>query len=380
MAYADKKDGKHTGSFVGEWPKGHKKRRFKTLQDARDYETFTKLMGREPPTIEEGMGNTGSPTFATVAELCKKAGGPEGKWLKGRDKSILPRVDYCVSVIGSYEIQRVDRAVLRKISDSLGDRHKSPGRTHLLLTNATKNRYLSAAKAVLTYAEYEGLIPAAPVAPWMDEETDRKERDILQLGQEEVVMQLLRDDGKPVEALCVEFLVQTGWRSGELMRRLRADQITIEQVEDETGTDVPVGVVRLHKGQVKNNTSRVAVIDADLAKQIRALIATNSLPSGDQLLKDFKSAVKRAGYTGNLVIHSLRHTRNTRMRKAGIDQKIRKEQLGHMNDDVNDGYDHTDLEDHLEVAKKLKEYAGKRLKNRTSSPSQVIDFTKKQIG
>jgi hypothetical protein len=55
MAYVDKRDGKPTGSFVGEWTKGKKKRRFKTLQDAKDYETFCKLMGREPPTIDEGI-------------------------------------------------------------------------------------------------------------------------------------------------------------------------------------------------------------------------------------------------------------------------------------------------------------------------------------
>jgi hypothetical protein len=72
MAYADKRDGKPTGSFVGEAPKLGKKRRFKTLRDAKDYETFCKLMGREPPTVNDD-GNPvkadGELTFAQVAAM-----------------------------------------------------------------------------------------------------------------------------------------------------------------------------------------------------------------------------------------------------------------------------------------------------------------------
>lgn len=64
MAYVDKKNGKPTGSFVGEWPKGKKKRRFKTLREAEDYEAFTKLFGREPPTIEEGGAAADELTFS----------------------------------------------------------------------------------------------------------------------------------------------------------------------------------------------------------------------------------------------------------------------------------------------------------------------------
>lgn len=372
MAYADKRNGKLTGSWVGEAPKLGKKRRFKTKQAAEDYETFTRLMGREPPTIDEGMGDTGAPTFAKVAEDCKKAGGPHGKWLKGKDHSVIQRVDYCVGIIGTYEIQRVDRAVLRKISDSLS-RAKAPGKKHKL-TNATKNRYLNAAGAVLTYAHHEGLIPSRPEAPLLDETSDRKGRDILHLGQDDVILKLIREAGKDVHADCIDFLLQTGWRSGELLSKLGADQITVEEVEDDEGNFVHVGVLRLHKGQTKNNTYRVAVIGADLARKIKAYVIAGCLPDRWQLLDVFKEACNSAGYTGNLVIHSLRHTRNTRLRKAGVSQKIRKEMLGHMSDEVNDSYDHTDLQDHLEVAKKVEEYAGKR--PRKLPAGEVVAFKK----
>jgi integrase len=360
MAYADKRDGKLTGSFVGEAPKLGKKRRFKTMRDAKDYETFCKLMGREPPTIDDGLEGTGAPTFAQVAEKAKKAGGPKGKWLKQRDHSIIQRIDYCVGIIGPYEVHRIDRAILKKIPDSL-ERAKAPGKKHML-SAATKNRYMAAAGAVLTYAVMDGVIQHKPMMPLLDEKSDRKERDILQYGQDEVVLKIMREEGHVTSALCVEALIETGLRSGELLHKLRPDQIVIKTVEDEEGTEVTVGILILDKGQTKNNSFRKVLMDPDLAKQIRALIAAGKMPTSDVLLNNFKSACKRAGYEGNLVIHSLRHTRNTRLRKAGVDRKIRKELLGHMSDAAHDIYDHTDLEDQLEVVKKVKEYAGKRAK------------------
>jgi integrase len=184
----------------------------------------------------------------------------------------------------------------------------------------------------------------------------------------------MREAGQEVDALCVAFLLETGFRRGELLYKLGPDQITIEQVQGEEGTAVPVGVVRLHKGQTKNNKGRVAILSADLAKNIRALVATKSLPDGLHLLRHFQNACEAAGYTGNLVLHSLRHTRNTRLRKADIPKEMRKQLLGHMSDAASDIYDHTDLEDHLKVAKKVEEYAGDRRKKAVKS--EVVAFNK----
>lgn len=373
MAYADKRDGKITGAFVGEWPKGRKKRRFKTLQDAKDYETFCKLMGREPPTITDDLPRTGAPTFAEVAQQCKAAGGPRGLWKRERDCSIIPRVDYCVDVVGTYEITHIyehAQDMADKIAASL-DKVRAPGK-RAPLSNATKNRYLNAFGAVLTYAhKRKRLIPARPELELLDETTGRRERDALSYGQEEVILKLMRDNGDTVEALCVEALLETGFRSGELLK-LSPDQITVEQVPGPDGSpSVPVGVIRLRKEQVKNNRSRVVAFSAELAQQIRALVASKSLPNRYRLLDAFKLAVKRAGYKGNLVIHSLRHTRVTRLRKAGVDEAIRMKLVGHTGKDVHHGYDHVDLEDQLEVAKKLLDHAGKR-----GQQTAVVPFPK----
>lgn len=378
MAYADKRDGKATGSFVGEAPKLGKKRRFKLMRDAQDYEAFCKMFGREPPTIEDAANPTGAPTFAEVAEKCKRAGGPNGKWKLERDHSLAQRLQYCIDKLGTYEIQRVTRTVLREqILGTLDKRPKAPGQRRYegTLSNATKNRYLSVAHAVLTYAHNEEILQEhPPSAPFLDEDETKKARDILQVEQDEVVLKLMREAGELVEAMCVDALIQTGLRRGELTEKLRPDQITIEQVERKDGTVVLVGVIRLHKGQTKNNTARTVILSADLAKQIRALIATEQMPTGARVLTCFKRAVKRAGYTGNIVVHSLRHARATRLRKAGIDKDIRMKLLGHMDENVHAEYQHDDLEDHLEVVEKVEDYAGKRLQRVAKRSTQVLDF------
>jgi integrase len=366
MAYADKRDGKLTGAWVGQWRAKGKKRRFKTKQAAEDYETFTRMMGREPPTIDDGQEATGAPTFAEVAEKCKADGGPRGLWKRERDCSIIQRVDFAVSVIGTYEVQNVTRAVLKKISEDprLSKR-----------TNATRNRYLNAAGAVLTWAYRNDMITTRPEAPLLDEKTYRRERDVLPYGSEDVVLRLMREAGHGVEALCCEVLAETGLRMGELLK-LSADQVAVGSYENEDGTESPVGVITLRKEQTKTNRSRMVIFPAELASQIKAVIATGSLPNKDRLARTFKSAVKRAGLSGNIVVHSLRHTRNTRLQKAGVEQKVRMGMLGHSSPVVNDMYTHLDLADQLEAVKKLREHAGQAQRSNVIVPTT---FGKKAI-
>jgi integrase len=375
MSYTEKRNGKPTGVHIGEvYRKGRTfRRRFTTKKDADGYELYVKLTGEEPPRLDNTQ-STGAPTFAEVTEKAKAKGGPKGKWKAGRDGSLMQRLDFCVTVIGTYEVPQVTRAVLGLIVERLEKKPASTTRKRPL-SPATINRYLAAAHAVLTFAHRENIMSERPPeAPYLEEEPTRKARDILQIGQDEVVFRLMREAGHEVDALCCEFLLETGFRRGELLRKLTPEQITIEQVMDEDGTPVPVGVARLHKGQTKNNKGRVAILSADLAKNIRALIATKSLPDGLLLLRHFQNACAAAGYTGNLVLHSLRHTRNTRLRKAGITMEMRKRLLGHMSDDVNEIYNHTDLEDHLVVAKKVEEYAGDRRKKVLKA--EVVAFGK----
>jgi integrase len=249
------------------------------------------------------------------------------------------------------------------------DRAKAPGKGSHRLSAATKNRYVNTGLgAVLTYAYKKKITTSRPPLDLLDEVSERRERDPLVYGQDEVIIGLMREAGHTREATCVEALIETGLRSGELLK-LPPEQVTIEQVRDEDGTIVPLGCVHLRKGKTKNNRARVVALSADLAREIKALAAAGQMPHKDGLLSSFKSAAKRAGYTGNLVIHSLRHTRVTRLRKAGVQEDIRMSLVGHTGKDVHAGYDHVDLEDQLQVVKKVREHAGKR-----TEQSSVVQF------
>jgi integrase len=333
------------------------------MQEAKDYEAFTKLFGREPPAIEDGGPSAGELSYREVVVLAKAAGGPKGKWVAERDPSLMQRIDFGVGVIGDLGISRVDRAALTRIRDHASLRAKS---------NATRNRYIMAAHAVLSYAENEGLITAAPKSPMLDERVTRKYRDILSYEQEEAAIAKMVELGFEVEAKCAEILGQTGMRSGEL-KKLAPEQITVEMIRDDEGTEHEYGVVRLKQGQTKNNNMRVCIFRPELAIYLRALVATNSVPNGDRLLDTFKLGCERAGIEGNVVIHSLRHTRATRLRKAGVSDKLRQQMLGHISKEAAEVYNHLDLTDQLEAVKIVEEYAGKRgQKPKTATISKPV--------
>jgi hypothetical protein len=159
----------------------------------------------------------------------------------------MQRIDFGVGVIGDLGISRVDRAALTRIRDHASLRAKS---------NATRNRYIMAAHAVLSYAENEGLITAAPKSPMLDERVTRKYRDILSYGQDEAI---------------IAKMVELGFeRRGQVRRDTDPDRYALRGTQEASaradhrgerarreGTEHECGVVRLKQGQTKNNKMRV---------------------------------------------------------------------------------------------------------------------------
>jgi hypothetical protein len=103
---------------------------------------------------------------------------------------VIQRLEHCVG-IGHYGITQVRVRVLEMIT---ADLRKRPARCALgekkhKLSNATINRYLNAASAVLTYAELHKLITYRPKAPLLPE--NGRERAILPtIGEEDVILTL----------------------------------------------------------------------------------------------------------------------------------------------------------------------------------------------
>jgi integrase len=381
MAYAEKRDGKLTGVWIGEIYRKPKtfRRRFKTKKDAEGYELYVKLTGEEPPTLENTQ-STGAPSFTEAVEMAKAMKGPRGVWDLTNDESLCQRLAFCQLHLGPYEVTQMGEETTDVLKGKL-DKLRKGGRP---IKDSTKNRYLTVMSAVLHCCEIKRWIPVKPTVR-LYRETNALRAILANEAQDEVILRLIRDAGHPVAATCVEFLVETGLRRGELCghgrrakKPLQPAQITLE-VDDETGEEN--GWVTLGGGmegieQTKNNTSRRVYVRAALAKEMKAILLSGHLPTGDQLLDIFKSARDRAGYPSNLVIHSLRHTRNTRLSKVEPDIKNRMQILGQKTVSTNLRYTHVFDKDQLAVAKKLEQRAGDRAEK---ASAQVVDFAKRAV-
>jgi integrase len=372
MAYPEKRDGKLTGWFYGEVllkkPERRFRHRFDTMKAAQGYEVYVRLMGEEPPTMG---GVSSGRTFASVAQECKAKGGPKGVWHRGKDHSIIQRVDHIVGIVGSIDIAAFTRGNYQLIVDDLRKRPPAASRrTDARMGNATINRYLNACSAVLTFAvkaEYRDSKPETPLLP-----VEENLRDIIHsYDDEDAILRAMEAHGDLVEALCVRVLLESGLRKGELLEQLRASQITVET----DGEQNEIGMIRLEGKQTKGKEFRSVSIPAQLARDIRAVIATETLPNACRLLSTFKRARDLCGLPKNLVIHSLRHTRNTRLRKAGVDIDVRMQLLGHKDTATSRRYDHVDRGDLLEAAKKVEQARGDRHQN-----SEVVPFRPKLTG
>lgn len=342
MAYPEKRKGKLTGRWQVDFViKGHRYNppAFETMGEADGYEAYVRASGSEPPA--HAKHKTTGTTFREVAELCKSAGGPrKGKWKAGRDHSVMQRLDLVCDRIGDLDISAVGTQELDKLVSYLQARPGYQGRK--ALAAGTINRYLTAASAVLSFASSRGFIVGRPVVPLQDEDGERTETVAPEL--EDAVVGALKASGQAREADCVTILIETGLRLGELYI------ISPEQVGNEW--------IRLHARQTKTSKAREVFLDAELADTLRQMLAAGEMPKEYQLRRHFKGAVKTCGGSAELVLHSLRHTRATRLLQHGIDGKIVMEMLGWTSVATMHRYQHVNSQMHAEAAKKASRTRG----------------------
>lgn len=367
MAYAEKRSGTLTGKWIGEVltkKSGRFKKAFDTKKGAEAYEAFVRMMGCEPPTLADDGSFVTDPAraFRSVAEACKAAGGPRGKWKRGKDHSILQRLDYAVARIGGVDIGDVTRALIReKIVKAL---RKSPAdTTGKPLAQGTINRYTSAVSAVLTWAVQEDVIKAKPTLEF-SEEDDREERSVIDFGLERRILGHLLGAGRPIHATCVRWLAMSGMRLGELYK------LTPEQIANDH--------VALEKEQTKTNVPRTVYVRPELCREMRAIIAAGALPGRTRLLKVFQDAAKAAGSDSHVVLHGLRHTRATRLMEAGVPREVRMYILGHRDKDVHAGYVHVSLEAQREADAAVERKRGEWLQTAAGANVQVLDIARGQ--
>lgn len=352
MSYAERRKGKLSGRWLGEEiVRGKRfKRAFATKAEADGYEAYVKATGEEPPH-KDGGKHTGV-TFREIAELCKQAGGPRrARWKNNRDASVHQRLDHVVTLIGDLDIAAVGTLQLDGV---VRDLQKRPGTKDRALSAATINRYLTAASAVLTFASQRGYIQGKPVIPLQEEDGAREA--VVSPDMEAAMLKWMVENEHPMEALCCLVLVETGLRAGEL-HGLEPEQITNEWI-------------KLRASQVKTKRAREVYIRPELAKDFRAMIASGQRPKAFHLRRIFKQAAKACGDSGELVVHSLRHTRATRLLENGVDPQITMEMLGWTSFATMTRYRHVNSSMHAEAAKKVARAGGGSTEN-----GQVIPFS-----
>lgn len=342
MASPEKRAGKLTGHWYGEVDRRHKpggirfRQRFETKKEAEGYEAYIKATGEAPPWLAGEAGGSGH-TFASVAGDCRANYAP---WSSQKDPSVIQRLEFaCASKLGRVPIDKVGRSHLETLVADLKARPGTKGKG-AKLAGSTINRYLTAVSTVLTYAALDpakyGKLTKVDV-PWQSEDGAREET--VSRAQEEALGRVLTEAGHPVSAFIVKVLAASGLRCGEL-RKLKPEQI-------ETDT------IRLKAAMVKTKASRLVFIGEDMARELRALVTSKGMTNASQLRKQFKKAVRACGYSEELCLHSLRHTRATRLLESGVDGKIVMQMMGWKSFATLARYSHVNDDMQREAAKKV---------------------------
>lgn len=355
MASPEKRAGKLTGHWYGEVDRRHKpggirfRARFETKKEAEGYEAYIKATGEAPPWLAEG-GVSGH-TFASVARDCRANHRP---WARGKDSSGIRRLEFLIDgPLGKLPLEGITRERLEKLVGEL----KSRG-----MAGSTANRYLAVVSTVFTYATKDvakyGRV-TKPTIPWQDEGEQREET--VSFEQEDAICRVLAEQGLLTEAFLVKALAATGMRTGELMG-LKPEQIEHERV-------------KLKAADTKTKASRLIYIDPEMARELRALVAAGKLPRRAQLWKVFKAAVKACGYSEELCLHSLRHTRATRLLESGVDPQVTMQIMGWTSFSTMQRYRHVTGELQREAVQKVSHRRGEQASEGVVLPFAAVEKT-----
>jgi len=151
-------------------------------------------------------------------------------------------------------------------------------------------------------------------------------------------------------ALIVHFAYLTGMRASEIFN-LIWDKVDFKQL-----------VIRLEAADTKTSEPRVIYLNEEVlgilneAGRVRGLVQnrvfTHKGRSMASIKTCFKTACQKAGIT-NFRFHDLRHTFNTKMRKAGVDHSVIMKLTGHKSPSMFQRYNTVDLADAKEAYQKL---------------------------
>lgn len=267
-------------------------------------------------------------TFGEVSALFIANAGPKPFHL-GRLKHLLP-------FFADLPVLRITKATVREYREERLRNKKT-------LTEATLNRDAAVLRHILYWAVDEGLLMANPLSRLRLVRERRVKRSVLGLTEEE---KLLAAAPEHLQRMILAALY-AGLRRGEVLNQVWEDIDFDRRVLSVTKS-------KTLEGQLREIPLAQRLLDIlTPIRQSRGIVFSY----GNQAIASYKTAwnhlVKKV-LTRHFRFHELRHTFNTRLMEAGVQQEIRKALMGHSSGrEINAIYTHVEMPAKREAIRKL---------------------------
>ena len=235
------------------------------------------------------------------------------------------------------------KLALNKITRGEVTRYRLIRRTENKVTDTTVNRDIECLRHMLYWAVDEGILLQNPLSRIALVRERRHRRPVLSLEQEE----LLLDAASPHLRSVIVAALDTGMRRGEILQQRWED------------VDFARRLLFVTHSKTAEGESR----EIPLTTRFYEWLRTNSKTTGavftfkgqpiHRIKTAWRGALKRSQIP-RFRFHDLRHTFNSRLMLAGVQQEIRKSLMGHSSgEDVNSIYTHVELPAKYEAIQKL---------------------------
>lgn len=317
--YPEKRDKRPTGRWIVDVVIDHQRHtsRVKDYDEARRVESHLLAFGQKPAVINQEIYTLKQLERDVTPTLFRD---------NADEEYDLQRLATCISIIGPNKpIEEVRYGELERLVESLRVKKTFYGKHY---TNKTINRYLSCMSKALRWAHKHDLIAGMPQIPRQKELEGR----IAYLREHEIpkFVEWIRDNERPTTALCLETLMITGMRVGELL------SLDPEQVEEDHEGNF---FIILESDKTKTKRSRVMPIPEDLATPLIQMLH-EKLPNYELLRQACHRASLALKLHDMITPHILRHTCATILTAQGVPSLVVADLLGHSNLSTTRRYTH----------------------------------------
>lgn len=234
-----------------------------------------------------------------------------------------------------------ERQIIRINHETAND-YRKYRHSQKILTAATLNRDLIAARFILNWGLRKELLVANPLKGVRMERERRRKRPIVSIQEELSIIAAAAIHLKEIVIVALD----TGMRRIEILNQLWED------------VDFHHGLLYVSRSKTAEGECREIPLTARVLeilkarKQDQGLIFTFAGLPLHRVKTAWKGALRRAGVRA-LRLRDLRHTFNNRLIFSGVDREVRKSLMGHADSETHDVYINVELPQKIEAIKNL---------------------------